>query len=154
MKHEIVEYEERYFVGYAVKVKPGTEPNPIPELWNKFMSEGVLKLDEFDKEDNFIGLEMYPYDFMDTKEFYYHAMVQTKEKLNIDGFETIVLRKGKYILFSIEFDNIFNDIQACYKYIKENHVNINHAFDYEGYISGENYSQKGAKLHFAFLLES
>lgn len=152
MKYITKELPERYFIGLVGKFTPSKDVNMIPQLWNKLMNEDFELLKDVEKESKFIGLEAYPHDFMETHEFYYHALVQTKEKVEVEGFETIVLQKGTYIFFEISFDTIKEDIPAIYSFIKENNININYAFDYEDYLEDQDYSKKGQKLNFAFLL--
>lgn len=152
MKYEIRELNERIFCGMSIKVTPGEGNNKIPSLWHRFMTEGSELLKDVKRGTKNIGLEAYPGDFMETHEFYYHAMVEIIEKVDIEGMDTVVLPKGKYIFFELEFDDISNQIQAIYKYIKESNINVNYAFDYEDYLENQQYNQKGQILNLAFLM--
>ena len=96
---------------------------------------------------------MYPHDFMETNLFTYLAMVETVSKEEIEGFDSIVLPKGKYIKFEIQFDDIGNEIQKVYKYVKEHNIAIDYAFDFEDYRSDQLYSERGQVLDFCFKLK-
>ncbi len=154
MKYEIKEFNERFFIGveYAGGIKPGSNPQ-IGQLWDEFLNEDLKLIIDIPNHDKFVGLECYPPDFGETQTFDYFALLQTNELVKRDGFTSKKLPKGKYILFSIEFDQIRDEIQRVYKYVKENNIKIHMGFDYEDYIKGQDYRKPGARLNFALMLE-
>jgi len=153
MKYVKKDYEERYFIGVELEGGVDFENQPkISELWDEFMTNDLSLLQEIDLGDNFIGLECYPPDFMETKKFDYYAMIQVPKLVKKDGFVTKKLPKGTYIGFEVEFDHLFDQIQKVYAYVKEHNINVHMGFDFEHYLKGEDYSKPGAKLHFSFLL--
>lgn len=154
MEYKTKEHKERYFSGFMLKVNPTKGVQDLPQLWHDFMTKGVELIDDGDKLWNFIGLEAYPFDFMETNEFYYHALIETKTKVKHKELESIVLPAGTYISFEIDFDTISQQIPKIYKFIKANKIDINFAFDYEEYLGNQDYSKKGQKLNFNFKLNS
>ncbi len=155
MEYKVKEYEVRYFAGieYEGGVQPN-EPHSIPDLWDSLFHTHLSNITNIKQPSKFIGLECYPPDMMESNVFDYFALVQTYDL--IEESEKIVtkkLPKGKYISFPIKFDDISNEIQKVYKYIKENNINVHYGFDFEDYLEGENYSGSGAMLHFSMLLE-
>lgn len=154
MKYIVRDFNERYYTGleHIPSLKPGVE-NQIPALWQTFMKKALPLLKKAELKNNFIGLECYPPDFMETKEFDYFALIETKYLIHNDGFVSKKLPQGKYISFEIEFDQIHNEIQSVYKYIKDHNVPVHYGFDYEEYLPEEEYQNKGAKLYFTLMLE-
>ena len=154
MKFKTEEYESRFFIGveYAGGVKPGSNPK-LGQLWDDFLTDDIKLLKDVPSKDKFIGLECYPPDFKETKTFDYFALLETIELVKKAGFTSKKLPKGSYVLFEINFDQIHDEIQRVYKYIKENNLNIHYGFDYEDYIIGQDYTKPGAILNFALKLE-
>lgn len=154
MKNEIKEYNTRYFIGveYEGGIKPNVKPK-IDQLWQDFLGEDIKLLQHINTLDHFIGLECYPPDFKTSYELDYYAMIETPEHVELPGFVSKKLPSGTYICFVIEFDDIATEIQACYKYVKHNQIRVHYGFDYEDYISGQDYTKPGARLHFCLLLE-
>jgi predicted transcriptional regulator YdeE len=155
MKYIVRDYQERFYVGleHTPTIKQGV-PHKIPELWQQFMSKEYPTLNKAELVNNFIGLECYPPDFMESREFDYFCLVESKFLINMDGFISKKLPKGKYISFEIAFETIHDDIQNVYKYVKEHKMNIHYGFDYEEYLMEEDYNNPGAKLYFSLLLEN
>lgn len=154
MKFITKEFNERFFIGieYEGGVKPGDTPK-LGQLWDVFLREDIKLLKEVPNKDKFIGLECYPPDFRETKTFDYYALLETNELVKKNGFSSKKLPKGTYVLFEINFDNIHDEIQEVYKYVKENSMNIHYGFDYEDYLLGQDYTKPGAILNFALKLE-
>lgn len=155
MKYIVRDYEERFFIGleHTPSIKAGV-PHKIPALWTKFMQKEYKNLKKAELVNNFIGLECYPPDFMESHEFDYYVLVESKFLINKDGFVSKKLPKGKYISFEITFTSIYDDIQRVYKYIKEHKVHVHYGFDYEEYLTGEDYNNPQAKLYFSLLLKN
>jgi predicted transcriptional regulator YdeE len=154
MKHIKRAFPERFFIGVELEggVQPGV-PHKIPKLWEVFMNEDIKLLHKDDIIMQFIGLECYPPDFMESRSMDYYAMVQTKEKVEQAGFVTKKLPAGTYISFEIQMDDIMNQIQHVYNYVKNNKIPVHYGFDFEEYIPTEDYTKQGAMLYFSLLLE-
>jgi len=154
MKYIITEYPERYYIG--IELENGFtlgENNRIGTLWDEFLGDGMTLLNDVETLHDFIGLESYPPDFMETKRFDYFALVQTPTLIEEPGFVSKKLPAGKYLSFEIPFTNITDEIHKCYQYAKEHQFKIHMGFDFEDYLKGEDYGKPGAILHFTFLLE-
>lgn len=155
MKYVINEHPERFFAG--IEYPNGVELNQqseIQKIWIEFLEVSKDKIEHKKTPLKYIGLECYPPDFNDIKVFDYYALVETDGL--IEGNDVIVtkkLPKGKYICFEISFDDIQNEIKKVYNYIHEHNIKVHKSFDIEDYIITENYGEKGAKLHFSFLLD-
>lgn len=154
MKYITREFPERYYIGveYEGGITPG-KPNKIGDLWSVFFNEDMKLLNGVELIDEYIGLECYPPDFKETRQLDYYAMAQTKELVKIDGFSSKKLPEGKYISFEVQFDNLYNEIQQVFNYMKENDINAHMGFDFEEYINGQDYMKDGAILYFSLLLE-
>lgn len=155
MKYEIKEYETRYFAGVehpgGVDVSLGQVD--LQKTWDELFKVHLDKILDKVEPFNYIGLECYPPDFMDEQVFDYYAMVQTKELINeTNGITTKKLPKGKYIQFTIAFNQIKDEIHKVYKFIKDNDIIVNRGFDFEQYIDGVDYTKDDALLLFCFLL--
>ena len=157
MKYFIKHYDTRYFAGIecpnGVNMKDN-DPKKIPDLWSEFFGSYLDRVNEKIEPDHYIGLETYPFDFMETGVFDYNAMVETKELIEpLSGMITKKLKAGKYICFPIPFDDIVTEIQRAYKFIKAENIKVHMGFDYEDYLANENYNEPGAILNFCLLLE-
>lgn len=157
MKYFIKAYEKRYFAGLelpnGIKLN-ANNASKIKELWEVFMNKHVANIPNQINPNNYIGLEIYPFDFKETGTFDYYALTEITELIKTD--ETIVTKKlkpGRYICFPIKLIDIMNEIQKVYTYIKEKEINVHMGFDYEEYITGEDYSNKDATLNFCLLME-
>lgn len=157
MKYFIKHYDNRYFAGIEF---PGginmtqNDPKNIPGLWDDFFSSWVAKVSDKTEPNHFIGLETYPFDFKETGTFDYNAMVETKTLIDpVEGMITRKLKAGKYICFPIPFDDIINEIQRIYKFCKAEDIKVHMGFDYEDYLTTENYGEPGAILNFCLLME-
>lgn len=156
MKYIVRDFEKRYFAGIEMPggIRSDAEVKKIGDLWNTFFNEVESSIQSKVGNGNYIGLECYPPFFEEEGVFDYYALVETHEKEEVTGnVITKKLPKGKYISFQIEFDDISVQIKEVYKYIQDNNIKIHPTFDYEEYIEGENYMEKGAKLYISFLLE-
>lgn len=154
MKFVKREFPERYFIGveYEGGLQHGV-PHKIPALWDVFLREDIKLLHNDDIIQQFIGLECYPPDFMETHSIDYYAMVQTKTKVEQAGFVTKKLPAGTYVSFEIQMDNLMNDIQRVYEYVKQHQYKIHYGFDFEEYLMTEDYTKPGAILYFSMMLE-
>lgn len=154
MKYIKQEYENRYYIGleHIPSIEIG-KPHQIKELWDTFLKKGLKELSQEQLKHEFIGLECYAPDFMETKTFDYFALVETKGLIKEQGFVSKKLPKGTYIKFEVEFDHLLEQIKQVYQYINDNNINVHFGFDYEEYISDQDYSKEGAKLYFVLKLE-
>lgn len=157
MKYFIKEFDTRYFAGIEFPDGINTDSddvNKVPDLWDTFfenVSENIVnKVEPF----HCIGLEIYPFDFNETKTYYYYVLVETNELIEESDFITTKkLKKGKYICFPIEFDQISEEIQRVYQYIKREKIKVHMGFDYEDYLPDEDYTKSGAILNFCLRME-
>ena len=157
MKYTVKDYETRYYAGIEIEngIDITAQTNSISDTWSLLFHQYVDKIKELKEPNQFIGLECYPPNFMEEKVFDYYAMVETKKLVDqVDGITTKKLPRGEYISFEIEFDDIRNEIQKVYAYIREKKIEINHGFDYEEYLNEYNYMESGAKLNFSLLLKN
>ncbi len=156
MKQIVKEYEVRYFAGieYEGGIDLKNRVDDIPALWDNFFSNELENIQKKHTPLKYIGLECYPPDFSETKMFDYYALVQLNELISVsDNLVTKKLPAGKYISFEIKYDEIKTEIHRVYKYLKEENIKIHNGFNYEDYLNDQNYGEKGAILHFSFLLE-
>ena len=157
MKYFIKDYDTRYFAGieFPEGVRLQTDDNKkIPDLWDKFFNKYNQTIDGQVEPNHYIGLECYPFDFMESKVFDYFVLAETKDLLEInDELVTKKLKKGRYICFPIRFDQITSEIKKVYEFIKKENIKVHMGFDYEDYIPEENYSEPEAILNFCFLLD-
>ena len=154
MKYTIIDFDERYFIG--IEYQGGISPNSNPQIgsfWSDFLEEDIKLIIDIPNHNKFIGLECYPPDFKESRVFDYYALLQTKELSKRDGFVSKKLPKGKYISFEVEFDEIHDEIQRVYRFIKSEGINIHFGFDYEDYLQTEDYTKEGAKINFVLKLE-
>jgi len=157
MKYFIKEYETRYFAGIefpnGIQLKKNDQKK-IPKLWEQYF-EGVSQRIKNQVEPNHvIGLEFYPFDFKETTTYNYFALAETKDLIEaFTGVVTKKLRKGKYICFPIKFDEISQEIQKVYKFIKDNDIKVHRGFDYEDYLPSEDYGNPEAILNFCLMIE-
>jgi len=157
MKYFIKEYGVRYFAGIefpgGVNIRKNDSQN-IPNLWEVFFKDHLSKIKDLVEPNHMIGLETYPFDFMETGIFDYSALVETNNLVEAEsGGVTRKLKAGKYICFPIPFDDIVTEIQRAYKFIKAQKIKVHMGFDYEDYLPEENYLEAGAILNFCLLLE-
>jgi hypothetical protein len=145
-------YDERHYIGKSLTVNPKLNTHEIPLLWNH-LQEHLKNVTECKILHNYIGLEEYPNDFMETHTFTYSAMVEIDKYVEIEGLYSRTLPKGTYISYEIEFDNIQSEIQKVYNHIKEKKLNIDYSFDFEDYMKEQDYSKKNQKMYFTFLLK-
>lgn len=153
MKHKIKEHPERFFIG--IEFEGGVTPDmlhEIPTLWESFMSD-IQLLKEEPLKQKFIGLECYPPDFMDSNVMDYYAMVETTSLIEHNGFVSKKLPAGRYIEFDVQFDQLQQEMQRVYRYLKEHNIIVHNTFDYEDYLAEEVYSEPGAILRFCFMME-
>ena len=156
MKYFIKEYETRYFAGieFPEGVSSIKDVKKIPELWNQLFNMNPDEIPDKTNPEHYIGLEIYPFDFQETKTFYYYAMVRTNGLIDAtDSIVTKKLKAGRYICFPIEFDRIKEEIQKVYQYIKQENIKVHMGFDYEDYLVEENYRIPGAIVNFCLLLD-
>ena len=110
MEYVINEYETRYFAGIeligGLKVD-SDDYKRIPGLWDDFRELYLDGIPNKNLDNNFIGLEMYRFDFMESKTMDYFALVEIKELFDCNDEEVVTkkLSKGRYISFSIEHDD-------------------------------------------------
>ena len=157
MKYTIKEYDTRYFAG--IEVVDGVKLNSddfkrIPSVWEEFFEKHAQSIQNQVEPHHHIGLEIYPFDIKETKTFDYNVLAETKGLVSVNDHQlTRKLKPGKYICFRISFDNIHDEIQKVYAFVKQENINVHMGFDYEDYLEGQDYSKPGAVLDFCLMLE-
>lgn len=153
MKYIIKDYPERYYMGVE---HPGGlivgKSHSITKTWDEFFENDYQFLDDIKNGGKFIGLECYPPDFKETKQVDYFVLCEVNNVSKKEGFISKKLPKGKYICFPIKFDDITSEIGNVYKYVKENDIKVSFSFDYEDYLSEQDYQKKSATLNFCLKL--
>lgn len=156
MKYFIKEYDTRFFAGVEFEngISNLKDMQNIPKLWDRLFGSELKRIQNQKEPNHFIGLKMYPFDFMETKTFDYYAMVETNGLIDpVQGIVTKKLKKGKYICFPTPFDKIKEEVQEIYDYMKQEKIKAHMGFDYEDYLTTEDYGKPGAILNFCLLLE-
>lgn len=158
MKYIIKEYETRYFAG--IELIGGLRVNTndydkIPSLWDDFKEIYLKDIPNKTIPNCFIGLEMYRFDFLESRTMDYFALVEIDRLFNIEGDELITkkLPKGSYISFTINHDNMMDEVERVYEYLKRERINIHLGFDVKEYLVDEDYTSSGAKMLLTFKLE-
>jgi len=155
MNLKIAEYPERYFAGTqyqgGVQTSSGDTLH-IPKIWQTFFHQILPQIKNITDVPHFIGLEIYPEDFIQTRRFDYYAMVETKELVQLPNIVSKTVPSGKYISFEIEFDRITDEIMLCYDYLNQHRIPYDMTFDFEDYINDQNYTLKNQKLYFSIRL--
>lgn len=132
MKYIITEYPERHYLGLKRDVnlnKP--EEMCIGELWTSFFKD-------FNKlpytKGEMIGLELYPHDFQETKNFSYLALAPVDELTEMEEYESITLPAGKYVKVEITVQQLFDGVTPkVYEFLQQSELEIDYGFDYEEY---------------------
>lgn len=158
MEYIIKEYPTRYFAGIELIGGLRVEKNDygkIPGLWDEFRDVYLSDIKNKLTPYCFIGLEMYRFDFMESKTMDYFALVQITELFNNEDEEIVTkkLPKGRYISFSINHDDLLNEVEKVYEYIEKERINVHLGFDVKEYLRTENYKKPGAILNLVFKLE-
>ncbi|MFO7969878.1 MAG: GyrI-like domain-containing protein [Bacillota bacterium] len=157
MEYIVKDYETRYFAGIELiggfKID-SPDKKKIPGLWEEL--ENVY-LDEINnKKDpiSYIGLEIYRFDFMESKTVDYYALVETDGLVEVEeNLVTKKLPKGKYIQFPIKRDDISNEIKRVYRYVENENLNVHLGFHVEDYsVNGKSHFNNDL-LYLCFKLE-
>lgn len=158
MKYVIKDMEKRYFAG--IELIGGLRVNSndylkIPELWDDFREIYLSSIPNKIVPHSFIGLEMYRFDFMESKTMDYFALVEIDSLFESTDEEIITkkLPKGSYISFRIDHDDLLNEVERVYEFVKRERINVHLGFDVKEYLPTENYKENGAKLNLLFKLE-
>ena len=158
MKYVVKEFGTRYFAGIeligGLKVN-SNDYDKIPGLWDDFRELYLKDIPNQQTPNHFIGLEIYRFDFMESKTLDYFALVEISELYDTGDDEVITkkLPKGKYISFTIEHDDLYNEVEKVYEYIENEKINVHLGFDVKEYLVTEDYKNIGAKLLLTFKLE-
>ena len=157
MRYFVKEYDTRYFAGIEMigGFKVGSEDHKkVPDLWGDLES---LYLDDISNKITplkKVGLEIYRFDFMESKMVDYYATVETSGliEVNDDSLVTKKLPKGEYILFPMSRDNIYEDIKKIYRYIQKENINVHLGFHVEIY-QDEDVTTNKNTMYLSFKLE-
>lgn len=133
MKYNIKEEPARVFYGTSEVIDLNTTENtPFQAIWSKSSEDFDMKY--YDPDFSSIGLEIYPYNFMEIRKFTYSALfpVVTTEGLNQN--KVIRLEPGKFIRFETTFEELTKGfIPKVYQYIREQGIPVAFEYDYEEY---------------------
>jgi len=159
MEYIVKEYEIRYFAGIELigGFKVGSEdhkkiPGLFEELENVYLSDIESKKEPF----KYVGLEIYRFDFMESKMVDYFAMVETKGLIEVSEEDNLVTKKlpqGKYIMFPINKANMASEIKKVYRYVEEEDINVHLGFHVELYEDDDKSHFNNEKLYLCFKLE-
>ncbi|MDD3129572.1 MAG: GyrI-like domain-containing protein [Candidatus Izemoplasmatales bacterium] len=158
MDYTINDYETRYYAGIeligGLKAE-SKDYDKLPDLWNDFRQVYLEDIPHKVVPNKFIGLEMYRFDFMESKTMDYFALVEITHLFDCDQEDVVTkkLPKGRYISFTINHDDLLDEVENVYEYIKQENINIHLGFDFKEYLNSENYQESGAKLCLSFKLE-
>lgn len=153
MKYIIKDYPERYYLGieHLGGIKVGI-PNTISKTWDEFFEKDYKFIEDVKDGGKFIGLECYPMDFLESKELDYFVLCEVTSIVHKEGFISKKIPAGRYMCFSINYSNIPKEIAKVHKYIKDNNIKVSYSFDYEEYLSSQDYTKKGSILNFCLKL--
>lgn len=138
MEYIVKDYETRYFAGIEMigGFKVGTkEQDKVKDLWKDLKELYIHDIVHKSKPLNMSGLEIYRFDFMESKMVDYYALVQTDGlvEVNEDSLVTKKLPKGQYILFPLDKTNKQEGFKKVYQYIEDEELNIHIGFHVEIY---------------------
>lgn len=152
MKYVITEYNERYYVGLKRQCNlKKLEDMCIGELWTTFTSKNheIPFI-----EGEMIGLEQYPKEFEQTRQFNYFALGPVANKMEIDGFVSVTLPKGKYVRVEITLQELFDGVTPkVYEFIQTTDLDIDYGIDYEEYPIDMNMNDTSSKMYIALKLK-
>ncbi len=134
MKHEIFERPEIRYIGFKTEVNlKNIEESNIGGIWDELFKNTPSLNIALDAE--YIGLEKYSSNTMETGLFNYYALVSVANYDGVSGkFEQVALPEGKYIKFPVLFKELGPDkYQEVYKYVKDNNISVDIRFDFELY---------------------
>jgi predicted transcriptional regulator YdeE len=158
MKYVVNDYQTRYFAG--IELIGGLRVNTndyekIPGVWSDFKELYLNDVLNKKSPNHFIGLEMYRFDFMESKTMDYFALVEIDELFDCCEEEMVTkkLPKGRYISFTIRHDDLLNEVERVYEYVKKERINVHLGFDVKEYLPEENYDEPGAIMLLTFKLE-
>ena len=159
MEYIVKDYETRYYAGIELigGFKIGSDdqkkiPGLFEELENVYLSDIPSKKEPL----SFVGLEMYRFDFMESKMVDYFALVETKGLVDLEEEDNLVtkkLPKGKYIMFPIKKEQMANQIKKVYRYVEEEEINVHLGFHVELYEHNNKSHFNNEKLYLCFKLE-
>lgn len=138
MKYIVKDYDTRYFAGIELigGFQVGTNDlKIIPELWNDLESLYMNDISNKRWPISKIGLEIYRYDFMESKMVDYYATIETDVLIDVDDESLVTkkLPKGKYVLFPINREDIPGNIKRIYRFIQGENINVHLGFHIEIY---------------------
>jgi predicted transcriptional regulator YdeE len=138
MKYIVKEFETRYFAGIELigGFKVGSKEQEkvesvIEDLKSLYLNDIPNRIEPI----SMIGLEMYRFDFLETKMVDYFALVETDGLVEIDDESLVTkkLPKGKYIMFKLQKDDKTNEIKKAYKYLQGHQLNVHLGYHIEIY---------------------
>lgn len=153
MKYTIKDYKERFYMGveYIGGLTVGSKSD-VKKSWTEFFENDYQYLENAKEGGNFIGLQCFPPDFLESKMLDYFILCEVNEVTNQEGFISKKLPEGKYLLFPIKFSDKDKEIIKVHTFLKKTDIKVSNSFDYEDYLVDEDYSKKNAVLNFCLKL--
>ncbi|MDA3931096.1 MAG: effector binding domain-containing protein [Tenericutes bacterium] len=157
MKYIVKDFDTRYFAGIELlggfKIN-SDDQKKIPGLWEEFENVYLDDIPQKIEPMRYIGLEIYRFDFMETKTVDYYAMVETDGLIEVEeNLVTKKLPKGKYVMFPIKKADIKNEIKKVYRYVENEDMNVHLGFHVEDYHNEEESHFNNEMLYLSFKLE-
>lgn len=159
MEYVIKDFDTRYYAGIELigGFRIGSEDQKkIPGLWEELENLYLNDIPQVKEPINFIGLEIYRFDFMESKTVDYFALVETNGLIEVDedNLVTKKLPKGRYMMFPIVKSDVSNQIKQVYKFIEKEEFNVHIGFHVEDYQSESGSHFNNEKMYLCFKLES
>jgi predicted transcriptional regulator YdeE len=148
MKAEIIEQEEFYIVGIAVRTnnQNGQSKRDIDDLWFKFMDDNLIKHIP-NKESNDVYCVYTDYETDHTGEYTAVLGCKVNSITNINSnFTAVAISAGKYQVYSLK-NKLSEAISAAWKQIWASNINRKYTADFDLYCSGAN--EGGMKISLA-----
>ncbi|AIO18526.1 Bacterial transcription activator, effector binding domain [Candidatus Izimaplasma bacterium HR1] len=150
MKYDIKEEPSRVYYGISEVIDLNSDENtPFGDIWDK--TAKMFDMKYFNPEWSAIGLEIYPYNFLEIRKFTYSALMPINSTEGLNQNRVIRLKAGKYIRFETTFVELTKGfIPKVYKYIQENNIPVAFEFDYEEYPPEFNHSNPNSTVYVCF----
>jgi len=148
MKAEVIEQEEFYIVGIAVRTsnQNGQSKNDIDDLWFKFMDDNLIKHIP-NKESNDVYCVYTNYETDHTGEYTAVLGCKVNSITNINSNFTVVsISAGKYQVYSLK-NKLSEAIGAAWQQIWASDISRKYTADFDLYSSGAN--ESGMKISLA-----
>lgn len=152
MKFVVVQEQERIFYGKNRIISLDKfDETLFGKVWDDSMK--FIKDVKHESDLPAIGLETYPSNFLEMKEFEYAALFRVS---NTEGLDNSLVRKlpaGNYIKFPVKWGKLGpEEFQKVYKFLEERKINFKRGFDYEEYPSSFDHTDPECKVYICLML--